>query len=117
MSTRRERVPGGTATFVDSRRLSQFVGGSVDLLKLDIEGAEYEVLGEMADAGKLRSIRRIHMEYHHHIDGDIDRLSSILQLLERHCFGYQIRTAPTTQWPIERTFQDISVYCYQKHPQ
>jgi FkbM family methyltransferase len=44
MSTRRERVPGGTATFVDSRRLSQFVGGSVDLLNLDIEGAEYKVL-------------------------------------------------------------------------
>jgi hypothetical protein len=29
----------------------------------------------MADAGKLRSIRRIHMEYHHHIDGDIDTRS------------------------------------------
>jgi FkbM family methyltransferase len=116
MSTQRERMPGVAAILVDVQPLSQFVGGSVDLLKLDIEGAEHEVLRELADAGKLRNILRIHMEYHHHIYRDADELSSILQLLEQHHFGYQIRTGPTTRWPMERTFQDISVYCYQKNP-
>jgi hypothetical protein len=40
-----------------------FHPGENDLLKIDIEGAEYDVLGS-ADAGILARIRRITLEFH-----------------------------------------------------
>lgn len=52
-------VPALTLTeFLDRNRLD-----SVDLLKIDIEGSEYEVLGA-TEADVLRRIRRLNVEYH-----------------------------------------------------
>src|SRR5207247_4266558 len=52
MSTRRERIPGGETT-VEQRRLSEFLGGEVDLVKLDVEGAEADVLDDLVESGAL----------------------------------------------------------------
>lgn len=42
----------------------------IDLLKMDIEGAEYEVIEDIAPADLARlSVRQILIEYHHHLDG------------------------------------------------
>jgi len=38
---------------VNSRKLSEFLDRDVDLLKMDIEGAEEDVLHELATSGKL----------------------------------------------------------------
>src|SRR5262249_54865250 len=48
---------------VPSRRLSEFIRSDIDLLKLDVEGAEDAVVDEPADSGKLRHVRRLHLEY------------------------------------------------------
>jgi FkbM family methyltransferase len=53
MSTNRERH-SGKCIRVSVRRLSEFIDGKVDLLKGDIEGAECDVLLELASAGKLQ---------------------------------------------------------------
>jgi FkbM family methyltransferase len=37
-----------------------------DALKLDIEGAEYEVLAELCRNGAIRRARQLMVEYHHH---------------------------------------------------
>jgi FkbM family methyltransferase len=50
---------------VEVRRLSDFVGEGVDLLKLDVEGLELEVLDELRTAGALERIRHIVCEIHH----------------------------------------------------
>lgn len=44
------------------RRLSQYLPGTVDLLKMDVEGAEEEILTELDET--LRSIKRIIFEFH-----------------------------------------------------
>ena len=67
MSTLRQRHDGPAAV-VPSRRLWEFIRSDIDLLKLDVEGAEDAVMDELADSGKLRYVRRLHLEYHHHID-------------------------------------------------
>lgn len=36
----------------------------VDLLKLDVEGAEVEIIRDLIDAGMIRRVRRIAMEFH-----------------------------------------------------
>jgi hypothetical protein len=83
------------------------------LLKIDVEGAEDAALGDLAGSGKLRYAKHLHLEYHHHIDASADKLSSMLRLIEKNGFGYQLR-AIAKPWPVEASFQDISIYCYRK---
>jgi FkbM family methyltransferase len=77
-------------TRVESTVLSEYVDGPVDLLKLDVEGAESSVLHELAEAGKLAHIRSLVCEYHHHLPRGDQRLGGTLALLEAHGFVYQI---------------------------
>lgn len=112
MSTLHERMPIGKKITVPARKLSSFIEGDVDLLKLDVEGAEVKVLTDLHETGKLRRIKRMHVEYHHHIDAQRDELSVTLKMLESNGFHYQIKAYPGA-WPAEAVFQDISIYCYQ----
>lgn len=56
-------------------RLRDFLGESIDLLKLDIEGVECEVVSDCADM--LRNVNNIFIEYH----SVVDRPQSLGQLL------------------------------------
>jgi FkbM family methyltransferase len=48
--------------FVQTVRLRDFLGEQIDFLKLDIEGAETEVLGDCAD--RLENVSNLFVEYH-----------------------------------------------------
>jgi FkbM family methyltransferase len=113
MSTDRQRHPGRKKIQVPARRLSEFIDGEVDLLKIDVEGAEIDVVQDLIARNKLRLARRIHLEYHHHIGTSPDNLSTMLRLLEGAGFGYQLQADPNP-WPAECLFQDVSLYCYRK---
>ena len=77
--------------------LSEFIDAPVDLLKLDVEGAEDAVLQELAASGKLPHVRAMIFEYHHHLSdfheqtpSGRDTFSETLSLLEQAGFGYLI---------------------------
>lgn len=59
-------VEGGTASpnvvSVQTVDLGDYLGGPVDLLKLDIEGAEYQVVSHLAD--RLSQVRNVLVECH-----------------------------------------------------
>lgn len=112
MSTLRKRHAGPSVT-VPAGRLSEFISSEIDLLKIDVEGAEHAVMRDLVNTGKLRQAKRLHLEYHHHIDTSEDKLSSMLSLLENNGFGYQLRSQ-NDPWPAEASFQDVSIYCYRK---
>ena len=59
-------------------RLRDYLGEPVDLLKLDIEGAEIEVLQDCAD--HLGAVERIYVEYHSFADRP-QQLHALLRLL------------------------------------
>lgn len=83
--------PNHMAT-VETVLLSDYITIPIDLLKIDIEGSEFMVLQDLATTGKLKLIKEIVLEYHHHIpDNNIDRLGHFLSFLEDNNFGYQIR--------------------------
>jgi FkbM family methyltransferase len=111
MSTRRAS-PDGTALEVGCAPLSEYISGEVDFLKMDIEGAEAAVIGELAARDKLRKIKQMVIEYHHHIEPWEDRLGGILGTLETHGFGYQIRTAGERA-NLPGSYQDILIYAYR----
>src|SRR5690606_24120833 len=62
----------GVPQQVKTTSLSPFVQGPVDFLKMDIEGAELEVIKELAASNKLGLIRQMIVEYHHHLQPEKD---------------------------------------------
>ncbi len=54
----------GAGINVPAVRLSTVIDGPVDLLKMDIEGAEYGVIRELVASGAINHIRRAIIEYH-----------------------------------------------------
>ena len=91
--------------------LSEYINKQVDLLKIDIEGAETLVLEEIANKNKLKFIEKIIMEYHPH--AKINNLPKILKLLEKNNFQYYISSNVNT--PFKETNLDLLlIYAYQK---
>lgn len=70
-------------------RLSRYLGEPVAFVKLNIEGAELDVLHEIADAGVIRNIGAMVVEYHGWPAGE-QRLGRLLQLLGDNGFRYMI---------------------------
>ncbi len=112
MSTVQQRLPKDKK-IVEAVRLSKFINREIDFLKMDVEGAEQHILEELIKENKLRYIKQMVIEYHHHIDKEKDVFSQILILLEKAKFGYQIES--NFDRPIRRRqFQDILIFAYQK---
>ena len=71
-------------------RLKDCINEEIDFLKMDIEGAEYNVLMDVEE--KLGLIKNIFIEYHGNLSEN-KKLVEILQLLERNGFQYYIKEA------------------------
>jgi FkbM family methyltransferase len=111
MSTRRERL-AGTQTTVRQRRLSDLISDDVDLLKLDVEGAEDDVLADLSDSGAIARVRQLVVEYHHHLDPERDFVDGFLAKLRQQGFRYQLSASepPAT---LEPQFQDVLVHAFR----
>jgi FkbM family methyltransferase len=90
---------------------------SVDFLKIDIEGAENELIFDIAP--QLRNVKNLFLEYHGLVNQP-QNLGDILNLLKECGFEYYIRlAADTLQFPFcsERTSsfnQQLNIFCYRK---
>ena len=115
MSTIRSRLPK-KEIMVRQMKLSTYINRKVDLLKLDVEGAEDAVLQDLVSTGTITRIDQMLVEYHHHIDKNKDAFGSFLALLEKSGFGYQISTSYPKSERASRDpiFQDVQVYAYRK---
>lgn len=112
MSVKQERMPKQKRS-VKAMLLSKYINEDVDFLKIDIEGAELEVIEELYKAEKLKYVKQMVIEYHHHISKDADMFSKFLRILENAGLGYQIQGYLERPLVRER-FQDIFVYAYRK---
>ncbi len=75
---------------VQTRRLSTYIKNNVDLLKLDIEGAEGLVIEELTEAKVLGKIQTIVMEYHYYPSNTENYLGKMLSTFEKEGREYQI---------------------------
>lgn len=73
---------------VPAELLSSYIDRPVDMLKLDIEGAEELVLRNLDDTDMLRQVSQLTMEYHQVPDGN--PLSAVLAKFERAGLRYEI---------------------------
>lgn len=73
---------------VPLRRLSDFIDTPVDLLKIDIEGAEGDVLRDLEETKKISLIRAMILEYHLFEGREEYPMGEFLSILDRNQFRY-----------------------------
>ncbi|MEX0744034.1 MAG: FkbM family methyltransferase [Phycisphaeraceae bacterium] len=100
------------------RRLSTYLAEPVDFLKLDIEGAEREVLPEIRE--QLPNIRHVFCEYH--VDPDVrpELLGQTVQLLEQADFHVHVGKSDsfgqsTHERPMDAVGRPISLVIWAKN--
>ena len=81
---------------VETQRLYDLLNKNVSFLKIDIEGAEFEVIKDCAQ--KLSLIKYIFIEYHSHVSEE-QKLDQILSILSEAGFRYHIKEAHTSEHP------------------
>ncbi|MFC2080839.1 FkbM family methyltransferase [Bacteroidota bacterium] len=81
-----ENISIDTVT-VKSVRLSNYINTKIELLKIDIEGAEYQVIKEVES--KLELVSNIFIEYHSRFDKN-QELHLILDILSKQGYRYYI---------------------------
>lgn len=81
---------------VRSVRLADFITEPVDLLKIDIEGAEYSVVSDLYGTGKIQLVNRLICEIHSRPE-DRDQIAPLLSALVQSGFKISFnhaRSAP-----------------------
>jgi FkbM family methyltransferase len=106
----RERAQADHEIRVPVVRLSESISGPVDLLKIDVEGAEWAILEEMIGSGKMPLIRSMIIEYHHQIGGRPAALSKFLRMIEENGFRYELSSELGKQHRFQGGFQDVLIY-------
>jgi len=95
---------------IPGKRLSPFVDSAVDLLILNIEGAECAVIGELAASGRLSRIRQMIIEIHQDNGSDKDLVPGLLEALTGGGFGYRLHVSGVPFTPDR--FQNYMLYAY-----
>ncbi|MCB0192838.1 MAG: FkbM family methyltransferase [Anaerolineae bacterium] len=82
---------------VQTTRLCNYLHQEIDFLKLDIEGAEVEVVLDCSDY--LQNVRNIFVEYHS-FEGQEQRLDELLCILNKSGFRVQIHSQFASPQPL-----------------
>jgi FkbM family methyltransferase len=83
---------------ISSIRLKDFLEKEkkIDMLKMDIEGAEYDVLKDCQDS--LKNVENLFVEYHSW-NNDDQKLSEILDIFEKNNFRYYVESLTKRKYP------------------
>jgi FkbM family methyltransferase len=114
MSANPNRISSHREITVKAGKLSSYINGPIDLLKLDVEGAEWDVMTDLKSSGKISLVRRMVIEYHHKIGGQASCMARFLALLEGEGFEYQIATGEGDQIARKGVFQDVLIGAYRQ---
>lgn len=105
---------------VSAIRLSSLLSNidSVQFLKIDIEGAEYEVIKDCTD--QLKKIDNLFLEYHGKVE-EIIKLNEILSIISNAGFDVYIENAATSlsspfieKRSVNPYDVQLNLYCYRK---
>ncbi|MCB9077208.1 MAG: FkbM family methyltransferase [Anaerolineaceae bacterium] len=82
-------IPNPQSITVQSVKLSHYINRTVDLLKIDIEGAETQVLEEIQP--KLKYVNQINIEYHHSDKNHANQIAKTINILHNQAYTLKIR--------------------------
>lgn len=103
---------------IQAVRLKDFINKPIDMLKMDIEGAEYEVLKDCKDV--LHYVKNIFLEYHSFYNEE-QHLDDILSIFKQQGFRYHLKQSFSRGKPFvnrglvcEKYDLAINVYAYKE---
>lgn len=103
---------------INSYRLKELLNKKVDFLKIDIEGAEYEVLLDCKE--ELKNVELLFFEYHGSKNKKEQTLHEILNVVNSAGFQYYIKESfPVVKFPfVEKASEKyydlmLNVFCYR----
>ncbi|MGZ3752471.1 MAG: FkbM family methyltransferase [Mucilaginibacter sp.] len=102
---------GANRVDIEGRRLSSFLSQyeKIDLIKIDVEGAETEIINDLYKHNMLWLADNYIVEFHHNIHDRKTYLPEFLGKFEEAGFGYSIRTG----FRELGGFQDIWIHFYK----
>jgi len=101
-------------TKVPSVLLSEYFSEPVDLLKMDIEGAELKVIRELHHKHKLRLVKQMFIEYHHNTTNPDNSLGELLSIVELENFQYIIHSAyKPPYYKYQKKAYSFMIYAYR----
>jgi FkbM family methyltransferase len=118
MSSKIETGGGTNTTKVAAARLKDFLNRKINFLKIDIEGAEFDVINDLKD--NLHFVENLFIEYHGSFEQNHE-LSSLLTLVTEHDFNYYIKEAtPVYETPFYRNNSlknpfdvQLNIFCFK----
>jgi FkbM family methyltransferase len=101
---------GKNELVVNAQKLSSYLKNvdHVDLIKMDVEGAEMTIVSDLVETGQITKAREYIIEYHHNMNQETSKLAAFLQVFEDHNFKYNIRSS----FNDINSFQDILIHFY-----
>jgi FkbM family methyltransferase len=113
-----EAYRGQSSKSVKSVRLKEYLNQEIDFLKIDIEGAEFEVLEDCKEL--LSKVNNLFFEYHGFIDRP-QKLHEMLKVINQSGFHYYIKESLTRKRPFmdrqlicESFDMAINIFCYKE---
>ena len=82
----------------------------VDLIKIDVEGAEWKILEDLIESKTLRKAKQYLIEFHLNLPGMKEQMSDFLKYFEENGYVYNIRG----EFGTVSEFQDLLIHCYRK---
>jgi FkbM family methyltransferase len=102
-----EERGGSKKLKVKAVRLSTYIKEEVDLVKMDIEGAEIKVLDDLKRNDKLNFVNTYLIEYHHNIPGLVSGLGRFIRDFEENSFSINLRSGFQNQGDFQDVFLRI----------
>jgi FkbM family methyltransferase len=109
---------GSNTVKIKATSLKNFITKKVDLLKVDIEGAEYEVIKDIKD--KLHLVDRFFIEYHGSFSNQ-NELLEILNIVHTSGFAFYIKEAldifphPFSRGKNPNPYEiQLNIFCFKK---
>ncbi|HEU5365569.1 MAG TPA: FkbM family methyltransferase [Hanamia sp.] len=103
---------------VTTTRLKDYLNEKIDFLKIDIEGAEFDVITDCSDL--LYNVDNLFVEYHG-FEKTEQNLHNLLSIFQKAGFRYHIKETFTSPEPfINQRINDgmdlqLNIFCYRKN--
>jgi len=106
-----QETGGDKELIVKTKKLSNYLKlfEVIDLVKIDVEGAEVNILKDLVESSTIGRVKEYIIEYHHNLGSLKSNLSAFLAEFENNGYGYNIRTS----FKKLRSFQDVLIHFYK----
>lgn len=94
--------------------LSDFINKEISLIKMDIEGAEFEVIQNLIETNKIKNVKRFAIEFHNRLFRNNSNLGEFLKLLEISGFDYNLFAYRKQQEFYSNKWQSIMIYAFKQ---